>query len=134
MIYAAAYLGTGFGFLVLDIIWLGFLAQPFYQREIGVLLLEKFNMGAAAAFYLMYIAGVVIFAVSPALHSGSWKTALVLGALLGFFAYATYNLTNLATLKGWSMTMAMVDISWGAVLTGLAALFGYAVARMFAGN
>ncbi|MGD9069511.1 MAG: DUF2177 family protein, partial [Methyloceanibacter sp.] len=83
MTYAVAYVATALGFLVLDIIWLGFVAKNLYQREIGHLLLEDFNMVAAFAFYLMFIAGVVIFAVAPALQAGSWKTALLFGALFG---------------------------------------------------
>ena len=129
MTYAVAYLATALGFLVLDIIWLGFVAKNFYQQEIGPLLLEKFNMGAAVAFYLLFVAGIVIFAVAPALQNGSWKTALLLGVLFGFFTYATYDLTNLATLKGWSPTVTVVDISWGAALTGTSAVVGYLATR-----
>ena len=134
MTYAVAYVATGLGFLVLDIIWLGFVAKNLYQREIGHLLLEDFNMVAAFAFYLMFIAGVVIFAVAPALQAGSWKTALLFGALFGFFTYATYDLTNLATLKGWSTTMTVVDIAWGAVLTSVSAVIGYTATRSLIGG
>mgnify|MGYP001811731167 FL=1 len=134
MSYAVAYVATALGFLVLDIIWLGFVAKNLYQREIGHLLLEDFNMVAAFAFYLMFIAGVVIFAVAPALQAGSWKTALLLGALFGFFTYATYDLTNLATLKGWSTTMTVVDIAWGAVLTSVSAVIGYIATRSLIGG
>ena len=134
MTYAVAYVAAALGFLVLDIIWLGFVAKNFYQREIGHLLLEDFNMVAAFAFYLMFIAGVVIFAVAPALQAGSWKTALLFGALFGFFTYATYDLTNLATLKGWSTTMTVVDIAWGAVLTSVSAVIGYIATRSLIGG
>ena len=134
MSYAVAYVATALGFLVLDIIWLGFVAKNLYQREIGHLLLEDFNMVAAFAFYLMFIAGVVIFAVAPALQAGSWKTALLLGALFGFFTYATYDLTNLATLKGWSTTMTVVDIAWGAVLTSVSSVIGYTATRSLIGG
>ena len=134
MSYVVAYVATALGFLVLDIIWLGFVAKNLYQREIGHLLLEDFNMVAAFAFYLMFIAGVVIFAVAPALQAGSWKTALLLGALFGFFTYATYDLTNLATLKGWSTTMTVVDIAWGAVLTSVSAVIGYIATRSLIGG
>ncbi len=134
MTYAVAYVATALGFLVLDIIWLGFVAKNLYQREIGHLLLEDFNMVAAFAFYLMFIAGVVIFAVAPALQAGSWKTALLFGALFGFFTYATYDLTNLATLKGWSTTMTVVDIAWGAVLTSVSSVIGYTATRSLIGG
>lgn len=134
MIYAVAYGATALAFLVLDILWLGFIAKSFYRQEIGPLLLENFNMIAAIAFYLIFIAGILIFAVLPALQSGSWKTALLYGALFGFFTYATYDLTNLATLKGWSLTMVIVDIAWGTALTGASAMFGYASARALGGS
>lgn len=134
MTYALAYAATAFTFLVLDLIWLGYVAKPLYQQEIGPLLLEKFNVAAAVGFYLVFVAGVVIFAVAPALQSGSWKSALLYGALFGFFAYATYDMTNLATLKGWSPTVTFVDIVWGTFLTGTAAVAGYGATRALAGT
>ena len=134
MTYAVAYVATALGFLVLDAVWLGLVAKNFYQQEIGPLLLDKFNMTAAVAFYLIFVAGVVIFAVMPAVRAGSWETALLLGALFGFFAYATYDLTNLATLKGWSPTVTVIDIAWGAVVTGISATVGYAATRSLTGG
>ncbi|ODR93636.1 hypothetical protein AUC70_12410 [Methyloceanibacter stevinii] len=133
MTYALAYVATALTFLVLDFIWLGYVAKPLYQQEIGPLLLEKFNVAAAVGFYLVFIAGVVIFAVAPALQGGTWRTALLYGALFGFFAYATYDMTNLATLQGWSPTVTVVDIAWGTFLTGTAAVAGYSVTRTLAG-
>lgn len=134
MTYAVAYVATALSFFVLDFIWLGFVAKTFYQREIGPLLLENFNLAAAGGFYLVFVVGVVIFAVAPALQAGSWKTALLYGALFGFFTYATYDMTNLATLKGWSPTVTIVDIAWGTALTGTAALLGYGATRTLAGG
>lgn len=128
-----AYVATAAAFLILDAIWLGVLAKDFYRREIGALLLDKFNFAVAAGFYLVFVVGILIFAVLPALQSGSWKTALVYGALFGFFTYATYDLTNLATLKGWSTTVVVADIIWGTFLTGTAAVAGYLVTRWFSG-
>jgi uncharacterized membrane protein len=133
MTYAVAYVATAITFFVLDFIWLGLVAKGFYRREIGLLLLEKFNVAAAVGFYLIFVAGVVIFAVAPALHGGTWRSALLYGALFGFFAYATYDMTNLATLKGWSPTVTVVDIAWGTLITGTAAFVGYGVARTLAG-
>lgn len=133
MTYAVAYVASALGFLVLDILWLRFVALNFYQREIGHLLLEDFNFVAAGLFYLLFIAGVVVFVVVPALQAGSWKTALVLGALFGLVTYATYDLTNLATLKGWSPLVTVVDIAWGAVLTSTSAIIGYFAARSLTG-
>lgn len=133
MTYAVAYVATALAFLVIDVIWLRFVALSFYQREIGHLLLEDFNFVAAGLFYLLFIAGVVVFVVAPALQAGSWKTALVLGALFGLVTYATYDLTNLATLKGWSPLVTAVDIAWGAVLTSTSAIVGYLAARSLTG-
>lgn len=129
MTYIVAYFATAVSFLAIDFIWLGFIAKDFYRREIGSLLLEKFNMAAAVGFYLIFVVGILVFAVLPALQAGSWKTALIYGALFGFFTYATYDMTNLATLKGWSVSVVVVDMAWGAFLTGVAALAGYFATR-----
>ncbi|MEO8344814.1 MAG: DUF2177 family protein [Betaproteobacteria bacterium] len=126
---AVAYVATAIVFCGLDFIWLGYVAKDYYQAQVGALLLTKPNLPIAAAFYALYIVGVMIFAVLPALDSGNWSKALVNGALFGFFAYATYDLTNLATLKGWSMGLAMLDLAWGAVVTGVSATAGYLVTR-----
>lgn len=134
MIYVVAYIAAATGFLLLDFLWLGFVAKTFYRQEIGALLLEKFNMTAAIGFYLIFVVGVVIFAVLPALQAGSWKTALLYGALFGFFTYATYDMTNLATLKGWSFPVTVVDIAWGSFLTGISALAGYLATRAVVGS
>lgn len=115
---------------VLDFVWLGLIAKSFIQSQIGPLLLERPNWTAAAVFYLLYIAGILVFAVVPALDAGSWQRALGLGALFGFFAYATYDFTNLATLKGWTIPLVAVDVGWGAFVTAAAAVAGYAAARL----
>jgi uncharacterized membrane protein len=129
MQYLAAYVVTAVIFLFLDFLWLGYIAKSFYFSRLGELLLDKPNLGVAAGFYAVYVIGLVIFAVAPALQSGSWKTALIYGALFGFFCYATYDMTNLATLKGWPVTVAIVDVIWGTVLTGVSALMGYLIVR-----
>lgn len=108
-------------FVVIDLIWLGFIARDFYFSELRSLMAPQINMVAAGAFYLLYPAGVVIFAVMPGLEAQSVVKAVVLGSLLGLLAYGTYDLTNLATVKGWPVRMAIVDIAWGSVLTGLTA-------------
>ena len=126
---ALAYVATAIVFCGLDFLWLGYIAKDYYQSQVGALLLTKPNLAVAALFYALYIVGVLIFAVVPALDSGSWGKALVQGALFGFFAYATYDLTNLATLKGWSAGLAMLDLAWGAVVTGVSATAGYLATR-----
>lgn len=126
---AIAYAATAIVFCGLDFLWLGFVAKGYYQARVGALLLDKPNLPVAALFYGLYIVGVLIFAVLPALDAGQWGKALLYGALFGFFAYATYDLTNLATLKGWSPGIAMLDLAWGAIATGVSATGGYAVTR-----
>jgi uncharacterized membrane protein len=123
--YSIAYAITALVFFAIDFIWLSRVAKRFYFDRLGELLLEKPHMGAAAAFYAVYIVGIIIFAVAPALRDGSALTALMYGALFGFFAYATYDMTNYATLRNWSLTVSLVDIVWGTCLTGTAAFLGY---------
>lgn len=131
MTYVLAYLGTVVAFLGLDFLWLGTVATGFYRSRIGGLLLDQPNFIVAGAFYLFYVAGIVYFAVQPALVSGSWTTAAISGAILGFIAYGTYDMTNLATLKNWSPTVSAVDIAWGTALTSFSAIAGYWVAQRF---
>ena len=129
MQYLTAYITTALLFFGLDFIWLSRVANRFYYDRLGDLLLDKPNIGAAALFYAVYVAGIVIFAVMPGLRSGSLVTALGYGALFGFFAYATYDMTNYATLKNWSLTVSLVDIAWGMFLTGASATFGFMATR-----
>lgn len=131
MQYIVAYVSTAIVFLGLDFLWLGFVARTRYRDWIGALMRDEINMAAAGAFYLVYVVGLVIFAVAPALKSGSWQTALVYGALFGLFAYGTYEMTNFATLKGWPVAMVVVDMAWGTALSAAAAAAGYAVTRYF---
>lgn len=131
MAWIVAYVAAAVGFLALDAVWLGVVARTMYQREFGALLLEKPNLGAAAAFYALYLVGVVVFAVKPALEAGSWSRALLQGALFGLIAYATYDLTNLATLKAFPIKVVAPDLIWGAAVTAVAALVGYAAAARF---
>jgi uncharacterized membrane protein len=90
---------------------------------------ENFRLGPAIVFYLLYIAGILIFAVQPALASGKWQTALVQGALFGFFCYMTYDMTNYATLRIWSLKVTILDLMWGTFLTGSAATIGFLATR-----
>lgn len=130
MDYIVAYVGTAIVFFGLDFIWLSKVAVDFYKREIGSLMLPKPNFAAAGIFYLFYIAGIVYFAVMPSINGGSWEEAMISGAILGFIGYGTYDMTNLSTLKGWSVKMCVIDILWGTVLTGLAALGGHWVLHL----
>lgn len=129
-IYLLSYLATAVVLLVCDIVWLSTTANTLYRPLLGDLLLEKFNLVPAVVFYLVYVAGTVFFAVSPAIASGRWTTALVYGALFGFFAYATYDLTNQTTLKSWPAAITVVDLCWGTVLTSVSATLGYIAASV----
>jgi uncharacterized membrane protein len=119
---------TAIVFLVLDAFWLGFVSRGLYQREIGPLLLAKPRFGVAAAFYVLYIIGLVYFCVMPGVAEQSVMRGLINGAVLGVVAYAAYDLTNLATLKGWSEMLVFIDIAWGAFASALASAAGTAVA------
>jgi uncharacterized membrane protein len=118
-----AYGLTIVGFLAIDGVWLATMTAAFYKPRLGALLLDKPDLVPALVFYLVYCVGVVGLAVRPALQSGEWIDALWRGALLGLVAYGTYDLTNQATLKGWSLELTIVDMIWGTVLTGAAASF-----------
>lgn len=113
---------------IIDALWLSVVANRFYKSQLGPMLLEKPNMISAIIFYVIFVVGVVVFAVLPAVQAGDWKVALGLGALLGLVTYATYDLTNHATLKGFPLTVVVVDIIWGVVLTATVATLTYLVA------
>jgi uncharacterized membrane protein len=132
--YLMAYVATAVVFLAIDFVWLAFVAKRFYADRLGDLLLDRPNMPAAAVFYLVYVVGIVIFAVTPALRAGTGMTALGCGALFGFFAYATYDMTNYATLKNWPLEVSVVDVLWGTFVTGAAAMAGYWGTRFVAGE
>ncbi len=129
MPYAKAYAATLILFLAIDVVWLGVLARDFYMSQIGDRMREQPDLFVAALFYLGYAGSIVFFAVNPALTAGSWKVAARNGGLLGLTAYGAYELTNFATLPGWPAAMTLVDIIWGALLTGTAAAGGYLAAR-----
>ncbi|WP_262137891.1 DUF2177 family protein [Pseudomonas sp. Marseille-Q5117] len=124
-----AYVATLLTFLLLDGIWLGLLMAPTYRELLGSLMLEKPLLLPAAVFYCLYVIGCGVFVALPAL---SWQRAANLGALLGLVAYGTYDLTNWATLRDWSMQVSLMDWAWGTVATAVACTVGYLVAKRFA--
>ncbi len=128
-----AYVGTLVTFGVLDLLWLGFVAKGFYQSQVGGLLLPRPNLVPALLLYCLYAAGVVLFVVIPAQDAGSLMRAVALGACFGLVVYATYDLTNLAILNGWTIGVALVDILWGTAVTAAAAAAGFALSRLAAG-
>ncbi|MEK1851822.1 MAG: DUF2177 family protein [Phyllobacterium sp.] len=125
--YVSAYLSTAIIFFVLDFIWLSMMATSFYRSRIPDIMASAVSYPPAILFYLLYVAGIVTFAVSPALETGRWTTALIYGALFGFIAYATYDLTSQATLKQWSTVVTVVDMAWGTFASGLAATLSFLV-------
>ena len=114
---------------IFDAVWLSVVASKFYKSQIGSLLLEKPNMTAAVIFYIIYVVGIVAFVLSPALEKGSWQYALGYGALFGFVAYATYDLTNLSTLKGFTTKLVVVDMLWGVCLTAAVSVISYGIIK-----
>lgn len=118
-------------FMVIDLIWIGVVAAPFYRKQIGFLMAKSVNWAAAILFYIIFIAGMVIFVIYPALTNQSFSSALIMGALYGLVTYATYDLTNLATLEGWPMPMVIVDMLWGISLSVLVSSITYVLMNAF---
>lgn len=129
LFYLKLYLLTVPVFFVIDLLWLGIIARNIYQKNLGHLLSPEVNWPAAFLFYLLYIGGIILFAVRPALIDQSLFTAALWGALFGFFTYMTYDLTNLATLRNWPLKIVLIDILWGTVLCTLVASTSYKIAR-----
>lgn len=121
MAFVKLYLVTLSIFLAIDMTWLLVLAQGFYSKHIGHLMAEQPDLLAAAAFYLLNTAGILIFAIAPALRKKSLRSAALLGAGFGFFTYATYDLTNRATLRDWPLIVVFADLAWGVLVTGTTA-------------
>ncbi len=113
-------------FFFIDFFWINFVAKGLYQKYLGELI--EFNLVAALVFYLMYIVGIILFGVLPGINSGQWQQALLWGALFGFFTYTTYDLTNLATLKDWPLTVSLYDITWGTLLGATVSVAGFHIA------
>ncbi|MRL68646.1 DUF2177 family protein [Brevundimonas sp. SPF441] len=132
--YVAAYLGAGLTFAAIDFVWLTTMTNRLYKPVIGPIMADKPDMKAAVAFYLISIAGTVFLAIAPALKEGNWTRAAINGAVLGFVAYATYDLTNQATLAVWQTKLTIIDLIWGTVLTTLSATGGYFAARWAEGR
>jgi uncharacterized membrane protein len=122
--WLAAYATALASLLLLDGLWLGVIARAFYKARIGELLLDRPSFGIAALFYLIHAAGIVVFAIPQAT---AWTSALLYGALFGFFVYAAYDLTNLATVRGWSASVAVIDLAWGTAATAAATIVAFFV-------
>ncbi|MBN2202168.1 DUF2177 family protein [bacterium] len=127
--YLKLYAITFAAFFVIDMVWLGLVAKGFYRKHLGYLMAPEVNWPAAIIFYMLFIAGLLVFVVVPGLKAGSLAAMVLRGALFGLITYATYDLTNLATIKNWPLTVTLVDMVWGAVLSTLTSLAGYSAGR-----
>ena len=125
MRWGLAYVATLLVLGVLDGIWLGYVARDFYRQEIGAMMAEQVRKAPAVAFYLLYPVGLLALALNP--MPADWKAAMMRGALVGLVAYATYDLTNLATLKQWSWRLAVTDVAWGTFISACMAVAAYLV-------
>ena len=119
-------------FFAIDLLWLGIIAKKFYRSNLGHILSDEVNWKAAIIFYLVYICGILIFAVRPAIASSSWRQAVLFGGLYGFFTYATYDLTNMALINNWPLSIVIVDIIWGVCLCALVAYLSFIVSSFIA--
>jgi uncharacterized membrane protein len=128
MIYGATYITPLAVFFLADMAWLGVMSPRLYRPTLGDIALSGVNLPPAIAFYTLYPLGLLIFAILPALKSGNINTALLNGALFGFFTYATYDLTNQATLRNWTLQLTLIDVVWGSILAAAAAIAGYWIA------
>ena len=125
----ASYLVALVVLAILDALWLGVVSREFYKARLGQMLLDKPIWSVAVLFYLIHAVGIAVFAVPLALNAGTWTSALLYGGLFGFCVYAAYDLTNLATLRGWPMAVSAVDLAWGAVVTAAATLVAFLVVK-----
>lgn len=132
-LYIVSYVIALVVFVAIDFVWLGAMANALYRPTLGDMLAPEFRLAPAIIFYLVYIAGLVFFAVRPGLAAGSVGTALLYGAAFGFVAYATYDLTNQATLKNWSTTLTIADLAWGTALSAVSAGAAQLLTARFAG-
>jgi len=131
MTFLKNYLITFIIFLVIDFIWLGAVARNLYREQLGFLMKENFNMTAAFIFYILFTLGIVFFVLNRALAVSSWQYALFAGMFFGLITYSTYDLTNLATIKDWPLTITIIDLIWGTFLGGLTSFLSYTVINYF---
>lgn len=124
--YLPACAATMLVMIALDVLWLGFIARPLYQNGLGHLMAERPNLWAAGAFYLLYATGLTVFAVMPQVGEPGWHSTAGWAALFGLVAYATYDLSNLATLKSWPIGLSLIDMAWGSALSAISAVAGRA--------
>ena len=118
-------------FLAIDMVWLTVIAKRFYAEKLGYLMAPKTNLVAALLFYMLFVVGLLVFVIGPALAAGSWLQALLAGLFFGLVTYATYDLTNLATIKDWPVVITLIDLVWGSFVSGITSLLSYLLIRLF---
>ena len=118
-------------FLAIDMVWLGFVAKGLYAKELGFLMKPDVNWTAAILFYLLFVCGLIVFVITPSLETNSIGKAVFLGALFGLVSYATYDLTNLATVANWPVLITVIDLFWGTILSASVSLISFLIARKF---
>jgi uncharacterized membrane protein len=123
----ATYLGTAMVMVTIDLLWIGVIAKPLYQQGIGHLMADQPRLWAVAVFYLIYPVGLMFFAILPNEHVDKWQSTAAAAAMFGFLAYATYDLTNLATLRDWPIGLSLIDTAWGTLVSTAAAITGRAI-------
>lgn len=133
MEFVKQYIVTFVVFFAIDILWLGFIAKDFYRNSLGHLMRESINWPAAIIFYSIFIVGLIFFAINPAIEKNSISYAFLVGALFGFMTYATYDMTNLATLKDWPIKTTIVDIIWGTSLNSFTAGISFYIIKLIGG-
>jgi uncharacterized membrane protein len=132
--YLTAFVATLLAFVALDAAWLVLVAGPFFKSQVGALLRAQPNIVAVVSFYPIYAAGLVVLVVAPALWDRSAKAAIWRGAVLGLTAYATFDLTNLAIIEGWTLAVTLFDVTWGTIASAVASYAGYHATRLTAGS
>jgi len=130
--YLKLYVVTLVSFLVIDLLWLGIVARSFYRSHLGFLMAPSTNWWAASVFYLLFVLGILFFVLVPSLEADSLGSVIMRGALYGLITYATYDLTNLATLQDWPLVLSIVDIAWGTVLAVATSSVGFMVGKWLA--
>ncbi len=133
MLYVKVYLAAVVAFLAIDMLWLAVVARGFYRKHLGFLLADQPNWWAAGVFYLLFLAGLLVFAVVPGLQAGSLRRTVLLGGFFGLVTYATYDLTNHATVKDWPWIVTVVDMAWGTVLAASVSTVAYLAGRWSGG-
>ncbi len=130
--FVIAYLVGGAVFVAVDLLWLSLVMSKLFKAQVPQLILQQPKLAPAVVFYALYPIGIAVFGILPAIGAQDWARATMMSALFGLLAYVTYELTNLATLKGWPTQIALIDIAWGAALSGVAGAVGYFAVRAWA--